>query len=73
MKKLQGVGSSGEDLGLDGIPIRSRVRIPLGANNFLGPRPQQSRVLPNSCGGGGALHGSEVGTQSSPALGGSPS
>jgi hypothetical protein len=35
--KPQGVGSSGKDLGLCGSPMKSKVRIPLGVNNFLGP------------------------------------
>ena len=36
----QGVGPSGEGLGLEGLlPLRSKVQHLLGANNSLGPHP----------------------------------
>jgi hypothetical protein len=35
MVKLKGVGSSGKGLGAGGIFIKSKVRIPLDANNSL--------------------------------------
>jgi hypothetical protein len=35
--KPQEVGSSGKNLGLCSSPMRSKVRIPLSTNNFLGP------------------------------------
>jgi hypothetical protein len=41
----QGVGSSGKSLGLCGSHMRSKVRIPLGANNFLGPARRRSRSI----------------------------
>ena len=52
--------------------IRYKVRIPLGASNFLGPALRQSQSIPDLC-GGGALHRSEVyltmvGTRSGPTL-----
>jgi len=35
--KPQGVGSSGKNFGLCSSLMRSKVRIPLSTNNFLGP------------------------------------
>jgi hypothetical protein len=32
----KGIGSSDKDFGLDGIPTRFKIRIPLRANNSLG-------------------------------------
>jgi hypothetical protein len=41
----QGAGSSGKDIGLCGSPIRSKVQIPLGANNSLRPVTWRSRSI----------------------------
>jgi hypothetical protein len=37
--------SNGKGLGLCGSPMRSKVRIPLGANNSLGPTHRQCRSI----------------------------
>jgi len=48
LKKPQGVDSSGKGLGLCGSPMRSKVRIPLGANNSLGSTRRQSGSITRS-------------------------
>jgi hypothetical protein len=65
----QRIGSSGKDIGLCNSPMRSKVRISLGANNSLWPA---RRSIPDPC-GEEALHESKVyltgkGTQSGPTL-----
>jgi hypothetical protein len=37
MVNLRGLAQTGKGLGLGGVFIRSKDRISLGANNFLGP------------------------------------
>jgi hypothetical protein len=54
------VVSSGKGLGLCSIPIKSKVQIPLDANNSLDQLVGETEVvLPDLC-EGGTLHWSEV-------------
>jgi len=48
MYKPQGVGSSGKNIGLYSSPMRSKVRIPLSANNSLSLAYRQSRSITRS-------------------------